>query len=58
MTVGERIENLVKSEGTNLRQLAIRADVPYNTVYAIVRRNSNRIQWETLERIADNSVGT
>lgn len=57
MTVGERIETLVKSEGTNLRQLAIRADVPYNTVYAIVRRNSDRIQWETLERIAD-ALGT
>lgn len=52
MTVGEQIEELVKVQGTNLRQLAIRANVPYNTVYAIVRRNSDRIQWETLERIA------
>lgn len=52
MTVGEQIEELVREQGTNLRQLAIRANVPYNTIYAIVRRNSDRIQWETLEKIA------
>lgn len=43
---------LADYDGLNLRQLSIKAGVPYNTVYAIVKRKSNRVQWETLERIA------
>lgn len=52
MSIGEKIGELALAEGMNLRQLAIKADVPYNTVYALVKRSSNRIEWETLEKIA------
>ena len=52
MSIGEKIGELALTEGMNLRQLAIKADVPYNTVYALVKRSSNRVEWETLEKIA------
>lgn len=52
MSIGEKIGELSLAEGMNLRQLAIKADVPYNTVYALVKRSSNRVEWETLEKIA------
>ena len=52
MSIGEKIGELTLAEGMNLRQLAIKADVPYNTVYVLVKRSSNRIEWETLEKIA------
>lgn len=51
-SIGERIGFLAERNHINLRQLAIKADVPYTTLHAIVRRKSNRIQRETLEKIA------
>lgn len=52
MRTGEIIGNLIEQKGLNLRQLAIKAGIPYNTVYAIVKRKSTRIEPETLRRIA------
>lgn len=53
MTTGERIKALSDEKGFNTRQLAIKAGIPYNTVYAIVSRKSNRVQWSTLEALAE-----
>lgn len=52
MQTGELIGNLAKEKGINLRQLSIKADVPYNTLYAIVKRKSSRVDVETLLKIA------
>lgn len=53
MKTGEIIGELARKKNINLRQLAIKADVPYNTLYAIVKRKSDRIDPGTLQRIAD-----
>lgn len=53
MKTGEIIGELARKKNINLRQLAIKADVPYNTLYAIVKRKSDRINPGTLQRIAD-----
>jgi transcriptional regulator with XRE-family HTH domain len=52
LQTGEIIGNLSKEQGINLRQLAIKAEVPYNTLYAIVKRKSSRVDTETLIKIA------
>jgi len=52
LQTGEIIGNLAKEKGINLRQLSIKADVPYNTLYAIVKRKSSRVDVETLLKIA------
>ena len=52
MNTGEAIGILAKEKGFNLRQLAVKAEVPYNTLYAIVKRKSSRIDGRTLSRIA------
>ncbi len=52
MTTGERIEQLAKMRGMSLHKLATLAGVSYNTVYSAAKRKSNRIDMNTLERIA------
>lgn len=52
MAVGKRIENLAKEKKISLRKIALNAGISYNTLYAIVKRDSNRIDLETLEKIA------
>lgn len=53
MNTGEAIGVMAKRKGFNLRQLAAKAGVPYNTLYAIVKRKSSRIDGKTLRRVAD-----
>lgn len=53
MTTGEIIEKLAQARGINLHQLAIKAGVPYNTLYATVKRKSSRIGGKTLQAVAD-----
>ncbi len=52
MNVGEQIGLLAKERNMNLHQLAVKADVPYSTVYALVSRKSKRIEAVTLKKIA------
>lgn len=52
MTTGERIEQLAKERGMSLHKLATLAGVSYNTVYSAAKRKSNRIDMNTLERLA------
>ena len=48
-----KIGIMAKDQGISLRQLAINAGIPYNTLYAIVKRKSTRIEPDTLQAIAD-----
>lgn len=52
MAVGKRIESIAKEKKISLRKIALSAGISYNTLYAIVKRDSNRIDLETLEKIA------
>ena len=52
MKTGEIIGQTAREKNINLRQLAQKAGVPYNTLYAIVKRKSDRIEPRTLRRIA------
>lgn len=52
MTAGEKIGNIAKAKKIPLRQIAIKAEIPYNTLYSIVSRKSNRINNNALLKIA------
>ena len=53
MKTGEKIAKAAKAKGINLHQLALKANVPYNTLYAIVRRKSGKVDTDIIKRIAD-----
>lgn len=53
MSVGKEIARLAAEHGINLRQLSIKAGVPYNTLYAIVKRDSRRVDLDTIQSLAD-----
>lgn len=53
MSIGERIGLFANEKGINLRQLALKAGISYNTLYSIVKRKSSRVDYETTQRIAD-----
>ena len=51
-SIGERIGYLAHQQGRSLRDVAVHAEVAYNTVYSIVKRKSNNVNSETLIKIA------
>lgn len=53
MSIGERIGLFASEKGINLRQLALKAGISYNTLYSIVKRKSSRVDYETMQKIAD-----
>lgn len=52
MTTGENIGRLAKERDISLRKLSVKADVPYTTLYSIVRRKSDKIDIDILKKIA------
>ena len=52
MGVGNRIEALCADKGLSIRKLALKADVPYSTLYSAIKRDSNGIDTDTLKKIA------
>lgn len=53
MGIGKRIGLICQEEGISLRQLAIKAKIPYSTLYSAVKRDSSGIDSEVLKRIAE-----
>lgn len=53
MSIGERIGLFASEKGINLRQLALKAGISYNTLYSIVKRKSSRVDYEAMQKIAD-----
>lgn len=53
MTIGERIEKIARSQGLNIKELAIRADYPYSTLYSMLKSKSGRFSTDALKRLAD-----
>lgn len=52
MTTGENIGRLAREKGINLHKLSDKANIPYTTLYSIVKRKSDKIDMETLKKIA------
>ena len=52
MTTGQRIGELAKKKKINLHQLAQTAGISYNTLYSIVRRKSDKVDYDTVRKIA------
>ena len=52
MGTGKRVGDECKRQGLSLRQLAIKADIPYSTLYSAVKRDSDGITLDVLKRIA------
>lgn len=52
MGIGKIIGEECERQGLSLRQLSIKADVPYSTLYSAVKRDSNGIDATTLKKIA------
>ena len=53
LTVGERIGQIAKEKKINLHQLSKMVDIPYNTLYSFVKRKSDKVNFESLLKIAD-----
>lgn len=52
MGIGSNISKFAIQKGYSIRQLALAAGVPYTTLYSIVKRDSNRIDNETISKIS------
>lgn len=52
MGIGKIIGEECERQGLSLRQLSIKAGVPYSTLYSAVKRDSNGIDATTLKKIA------
>lgn len=52
MAIGKRIQEIAKEQGLSLKELATRAEVPYTTLYSMVKRDSNKTDYDTLHRLA------
>lgn len=56
MGIGKRIGTICAQHGMSIRQLAIKAGVPYTTMYSAIKRDSDSMDFETLKKIA-NALG-
>jgi DNA-binding Xre family transcriptional regulator len=52
MAIGKRIEDLARERKINLKELSRQANVSYNTLYAIVKRNNDSVRPDILQNIA------
>lgn len=53
MGVGIRLKELLRDRGMTIKELAEQANVPANTLYSITRRDSERVDFVVLNRIAN-----
>lgn len=52
MATGKIIGAIAKAKGYNLHKLAVEADIPYNSLYSMVERDTAKVKPQTLTRIA------
>ena len=52
MGFGANVKAMAKERGISLRSLAGKAGIQYNTLYSIVRRDSENVSWSNAEKIA------
>lgn len=51
MNLGSRLEEVLKDRGMTVMQLAREAEVPAQTLYAMIRRDSNKVDMNIMARI-------
>lgn len=51
--IGSNIKDAAQKQGISLKELSRRADIPYTTIYNMVKRNSNRVSPQNIQKIAD-----
>ena len=52
MGIGSKLTALMKQQNTNANELAQKAGVPATTVYSLIKRDSNRVDIDSLIKIA------
>lgn len=52
MGIGSKLTKLMKEQDTNANELASKAGVPPTTIYSLIRRDSNRVDIDSLIKIA------
>ncbi len=52
MGLGNRISYLVAKKGVSLKEVATKANIPYTTLYSMVKRDGKKVEYKTLEKIA------
>ena len=52
MGIGSKLTDLMKERDTNANELAAKAGVPPTTIYSLIRRDSNRVDIDSLIKIA------
>lgn len=52
MSIGQKIRMEAKRQNLNFKQLAIKADISYNSLYSIIKRDSQGGQAMSLYKIA------
>ena len=52
MTFGENLETILEEKGLNMHKLAEISGVSYNTIYSLVKRNSNKVSYSVLSKLA------
>lgn len=52
MALGANIQKIAEEQGLSLKELARRSGVPYTTLYSLVKRDSNKTDHDSLDKIA------
>ena len=52
MGIGKKLDDLMKMRGTNANELAKKVNVPAQTIYSMIKRDSKKADIEVLIRIA------
>lgn len=52
MGIGKQIERLLSEKSISLKELSVRSGVSYNTLYAMLKRDSVKADPTTIEKIA------
>lgn len=53
MGIGANVQKIAQKEDISLKELSRRAGIPYTTVYNMVKRDSDRISPENVQKLAD-----
>ncbi len=53
MSLGNRLEDLIKIRNRNVNELASKIDISASTIYSIIKRNNTKIDLDILQKIAD-----
>lgn len=53
MGIGSKIKQVIKEKNMTIKQIAEKTGIPVNTLYSIIKRDSERVRPETVQALAD-----